>query len=86
MPARVYWADPEKGSVSSTILRINRERGRIVGTVQLPDGQIGVVTVDDNPPCEVRVEQPDTRGGASRPIDSQVINDAVNRHWPDGDA
>lgn len=83
MPARVYWSDPDKGSVSTTILNINRDRARIVGTVQTPDA-FGIIAVDDNPPCEIRVEQPDTRGGAARPIDSEVIEQAVNRHW-DGD-
>lgn len=66
MPARVYWTDSHKGAVSSTILKINREHGRIVGTVQTPDGQLGIIATDDGVGCEVRVEQPDARGNAYR--------------------
>ena len=81
MPARVFFADPNKGSVSSTVLRINREGGTIVGAFKLGDDVVFVAT-DGNPPCEIRTEQPDTAGGASRVTTEDVIAEAVAR-WDD---
>lgn len=78
MPARTYIVyDPTAAEIASTVLRLNRDRCRLVGSVQIPSGAVVLLATDDQPRCEVRpdgpdlsirIEQPDGTGGASREI------------------
>lgn len=78
MPARTYIVyDPTAAEIASAVLRLNRDRARLVGSVQTPTGAVVLLATDDNPRCEVRpdrpdltirVEQPDGSGAAAREI------------------
>lgn len=62
----VYFCDPTKGSLSSAMLRIGRRGEQIAGVVAV-GAEVAILT-NGGPVCEARVEQPDTRGGASRVV------------------
>ena len=92
MPARVYIVDNDEAEIAGAVLRLNRDRCRLVSAVQADSGRLVLLATDDNPGCEVRpnrttdmvtrVEKPDTHGGAARPIDEEVIAERSAR-WDD---